>query len=372
VSLGQVKNLFLDWARLKGPMSPECQQLNRLFSQCVDGNRIKIPESLKDPPKPNELTQPFILDVLHEKASTNNESQLVEINEQDHYDFDDLQLLLSRQSLSLSEFELIRLTTKWCERAGEGFDRWVPFFNFSALSDEQKAWTLSKLPIMAMTPGLVMNGLLQSSILTPQDLVPFRLHYPALRWKRVFDSTIDRMSSFLDRTATSMGLFHKKLIVLRLDERLSVAIYIPHKIVRHQECRVDDSVSVFAFPRSQGSESSRYRVVPTKVNYRLFCDGSVFQLYNNRRADTWIFLTHGPSDDSSYRNIPSQGDQRREKQTTILTGVNSECRASIALNKISSDIQRHAGRVNRQGIMGAVRFLKNSFGNLAHNSRKFM
>lgn len=64
-SLGQVKNLYLDWARVKGPMSAPCQELNRLFSQCVDGNRIKIPEKLRNPPKPSAEDPPFILDVLH-------------------------------------------------------------------------------------------------------------------------------------------------------------------------------------------------------------------------------------------------------------------------------------------------------------------
>jgi hypothetical protein len=48
-SLGRVKNLFLEWARLKGPMSAECQQPNRLFSMCGDGNRVKVPPVLESP-----------------------------------------------------------------------------------------------------------------------------------------------------------------------------------------------------------------------------------------------------------------------------------------------------------------------------------
>ena len=47
-SLGQVKNLYMKWARLGNAMRPECQQLNRLFSQCVDGNHIRIPENFKE------------------------------------------------------------------------------------------------------------------------------------------------------------------------------------------------------------------------------------------------------------------------------------------------------------------------------------
>lgn len=356
-SLGQVKNLFLDWARLKGPMSSECQQLNRLFSQCVDGNRIKVPDFLKDPPKPDSATRPFILDVLHDSSKFINESKIIEDIGLDDYPFDAMQLLLSRDHLSLSEFEIIRLTIKWCHNNSEDFAQWASFFDFTALSDEEKAWTLAKLPTSPATPSLVLNGLMQSSILTSADVSHFRLHYPALRWKRVFDSNLDRIGTFLDRTSNALELFHKKLIVLRLDERLAIAIYVPNKVERHLECQVDDSVRVFAFPQSQGSQSSQYRVMPTKVNYRLFSDGSVFQLYNNRRADTWVFLTHGPSDDSSYRNEPSKGNQRRQKQKTVDDGVNSECRASIALNKISSIIQKHVGRVNRQAITGAVRIL---------------
>lgn len=67
-SLGRAKNLYLDWARVKGSMSPECQQLNRLFSTCVDGNRIRIPQHLESAPKPPPDSPPFILDELHEAA----------------------------------------------------------------------------------------------------------------------------------------------------------------------------------------------------------------------------------------------------------------------------------------------------------------
>jgi len=67
-SLGRAKNLFLDWARLKGPMSAECQQLNRLFSTCVDGNSIKIPKVLESPPQPPSDVLPFVLDTLQAMA----------------------------------------------------------------------------------------------------------------------------------------------------------------------------------------------------------------------------------------------------------------------------------------------------------------
>ncbi len=48
-SLDRAENLYLDWARVTGLMSPQCQELNRMFSTCVDGNRIKIPPKLSCP-----------------------------------------------------------------------------------------------------------------------------------------------------------------------------------------------------------------------------------------------------------------------------------------------------------------------------------
>lgn len=354
MSLGQVKNLYLGWAKLKGPMSPECQQLNRLFSQCVDGNRIKIPEHLKDCPEPKKPGPAFVLDVLHEAAKAAIETRAAKDRNFEDYSFDAMQLLLTRDHLAVSEFELIKLTMRWCEKNRADISDFAVYFDFNVLSDEEKAWALGRFPTTMAISSLVVNALLQSNILSSGDLHPFRLHYPGLRWKCVFDSATSRMDNFLEYTARMLELFHKKLIVLRIDERMALAIYVPNKIEKHKECQVDSAVRVFAFPQSQGSESTRYRVVPTKVNYRLFCDGSTFQLYEQRRANTWIFLTHGPNDDSSYRNMKSEGDRRRQKQNTVDSGVNAECRASVALNKISSDVQRHVGRVNRQPILGAV------------------
>ena len=46
-------------------MSPECQELNALHSQSVDGARVKIPERLRKPPAAEGN---FVLDVLADAA----------------------------------------------------------------------------------------------------------------------------------------------------------------------------------------------------------------------------------------------------------------------------------------------------------------
>ena len=121
VSLGKVKNLYMKWARLGNAMSPECQQLNRLFSQCVDGNRIKIPENLKefsnleDPPEPASVVAPFILDVLH-AASTDFIRKVTSARPSISDPVDVMDLFLSRDKIAMSEFELLQLVLRWCER----------------------------------------------------------------------------------------------------------------------------------------------------------------------------------------------------------------------------------------------------------------
>jgi hypothetical protein len=276
-------------------MSPQCQQLNRLFSQCVDGNHIKIPESLRafekleDPPEPRAAVPPFILDVLHE-ACAEIIQMTATLKPEAHDDPDILDLLLTRDKLAMSEFELVQVIIHWCDRRHTNLMDFSHLINFSALSDEQQQWFLGRLPPSATAPGLVRNGLLQSQLVYPQEFGRFGLDHSRLHWKPVFNSTIDRMGRFLPTCCRTLELFHKKLIVMNINERLSTAIYVPQKIARASEVCVDTNVRVFAFPHSQGPQSPNYRVMPTKVEYRLYCDEHVLQLYQRQRSNTWVFL----------------------------------------------------------------------------------
>ncbi|KAF4539237.1 PhoH-like protein [Lasiodiplodia theobromae] len=353
MSLGRVKNLFLAWARLHGPLSPQCQQLNRLFSLCVDGDRIKVPQDLQDPPKGPVPSPGLIVDRLHEQASAFIQRSLPSPSMYHGYSSDAVELISSRDELAISEFELVTLTYNWCLQQKVEMMQFLPFFDLNKLTDEQKAWVLSRVPPTLESAGLVMNSLNQSNLLQSQELRRFGLDNPGLHWKCVYDSSIDRLGTFFNSASRTLELFHKKLIILRIDERLSVAIFIPQKIEKSTEFQVDGLVRVFSFPHSKESSNAARRVIPTKVNYRLYCDDNIFQLYENRRAQTWIFLTRGALDDSTYRNVKDRGDRRRVKQASIDTGTNYECRASIDLGRMGRDIQRHMGRINRAGIEGA-------------------
>jgi hypothetical protein len=264
-SLGSVKKLYLKWARLKGPLSPECQQLNRLFSQCVDGNRFKVPANLEDPSEPPPDSPPFVLDALHDAAT----SAILTSVDQDlgdaEYPRGVMDVLANRENLAISEFELVQMLLKRCDKYGEDFSEYADTISYSALSDEQRAWLLNRLPHTDYYPKLILNGLLQSDLVQQTELQRFGLDHPALHWRPVFKSQVDRMGRFLNVTSRALELFHKKLIVLQADERLTLMIYIPSKIERQSEVQVDASVRVFALPRSSGSQSAQYRVTPTKV-----------------------------------------------------------------------------------------------------------
>lgn len=170
----------------------------------------------------------------------------------------------------------------------------------------------------------------------------------------MFDSTQDRLATFLDKVTTTFELFHRKLIVFRVDESLTLAIYVPHKIERRQEVQVDDRCRLFAFPHTRAEGNSHRLALPTKLNYRIFCDENIFQLFDTKRGNTWVYIARGPSNDGSYRSTEGRGDKRRQRQQTVNEGLNFDFRASVALNKFSRGLQKHVGRVNRNGVLGAV------------------
>jgi regulator of nonsense transcripts 1 len=333
-------------------MSAECQQLNRLFSQCVDGNRIKVPPDLESPPQSSFDTPHFILDTLHDAAR-----EFIQNRQQydyEGYTFDAMELLLSRDNIAMSEFELIKITYRWCLKNKTALADFMHFFDFNLLTAEEKIWTLNQLPPSFEATGMVMNALCQSNLVTEPELRRFKLNYPGLRWKCIYDSSQDRLAVFLDTVARALELFHRKLIVMRVDERLTIAIYVPQKIERRHECQVDNRVRVFAFPHARGNETTHRLALPTKMNYRLYCDGGVFQLYELKRSNSWVYIVRGATDESGYQNIEKKGAKRRARQETIDSGLNFDCRASIALDKFSRGLQQQIGRVNRNGVLGAV------------------
>ena len=353
---------------MKGPMSSECQELNYLFSQSVDGARIKIPKHLENPPGPTST--PFILDTLHQAAEQYVNTRSAARSD-DGIELDMLQALLTKDQIAMTEFELIKLTCRWCFRHNESFLDFLEYFDFSQLSDQEKTWTLTQMPPLADFSSLVLNGLTSSRLLSPQELTPYRLDHPNIRWKPTFDSARDRLASFLESVSHALETFHKKIIILRLDERLTLAIYVPKRLESRRDCQVDDKVRLFAFPHSQKDGAFHGCVMPTKKTYRLYCDDGAFQLYQGQRGNTWVFITRPGANNVSYKGIQNKGDRRRQRHATVEEGTNEDFIISVALDKFSRGLQTHVGRVNRNPILAAVGIFPSNE-NCAHGTRKCM
>ncbi|KAL9001670.1 MAG: hypothetical protein Q9188_005363 [Gyalolechia gomerana] len=357
-SLGRVKNLYLDWARLKGrmgPISPQCQELNHLFSRCVDGNRIKIPPHLETIPRADTPTEGFILDALH-NAAQDYISARRPVDSPYDLSANGIELLLSRDQIMLTEFDLFKMTLSWCLKHRNSITEYLGSFDFGQMSDEQQGWVLGQLPTEEGIPELVMNGLLRSSLLSQPELRSSRLDLP-IKWKRIFDTNSDRLGRFMDVAGKALEMFHRKLIVLRVDSRLTVAIYIPKQIIKYQETVVDDSVRLLSFPHSQDAAEIYRQTLPTKMDYRLYFNNLSLQLYEKQRGNTWVFLTKPGQEDAPYRGIQAVGERRRARHSTVESGINSDFVASIALNKFSGGLAKHLGRVNRNPIIGAEMYV---------------
>lgn len=265
-----------------------------------------------------------------------------------------IEVLLSRQDLFVSEFELIQLTWRWCRKNQSALQDYLHFFDFTLLNAEQKQWVMSQLPPTELYPMLVQNALCQSHLVDVEELGESKLNYPGIRWKRIFSSHEARIGGFMEAASKAMELIDRKLIVYRVDERLTLGLYVPMRLEKAQDSRVDDKVRLLAFLHSQGEETTSRLMLPTKKNYQLYYDDNSFQLYENQRDNKWVFIGRGASDDSRYRNVEGVGDQRRVRQTTLDDGTNFDFVSSAALNKFSSRLQRHVGRVRRNGVLGAV------------------
>ncbi|KAH1747972.1 hypothetical protein KXV52_004173 [Aspergillus fumigatus] len=354
ISLGRTKKLFLAWAILKGAFSVECQEINRLHSLCVDGNRIKIPDRLMNVPSPSkEVEDSFILNVLHREAEKESLQKLAARGAWNRYDSSEVVETILCQPRLCSEFRLVVLAYDWCRKNGKGqLLELLPYFNISALTAEQRHWLLKELPPTTAYPGLVMNGLLSSDILEPQELAPFHLDYPGMRWKRIF-STADRLANLFEIFGKSFPQFHRKLLVLQIQERLSVAIYIPQPVEMEKEAQVGVGVRVFAFPHTQQQSNVRGRVHFTSAGYRLYYDHTTFQLYDRQRANTFIWAGQPGNDDSSYRRVKGFANRARERQKSVVAGVNHDCVISIALDRFSREVKTQIGQVKRDGVAAA-------------------
>lgn len=208
-----------------GAMSSECQELNALHSQSVDGARIKIPERLLTPPEP---TTPYIIDLLSDAASefASEFAQIVpdysmgpsQISRDDAEQLI-IQLFRSKQN-AVSEFEVFDLALKLARKHDINLRPHLAHLQFSALTSQQKHSISFALSLTYEEDLYVWNSLIRSDILTPRDLAQRQLNKP-LPLQRLYSSKVSGLRTFWQYLHMATQDFTRKLLILKVRMALS-------------------------------------------------------------------------------------------------------------------------------------------------------
>ncbi|KAI0782921.1 RNA-directed RNA polymerase [Abortiporus biennis] len=330
--LGRITTLHQRWMRVspKGAMCAECQELNALHSSVVDGGSIKIPERLTNIPDTPEDAPPFVLDVLHEEARRfceEYEQQNSEHGIYGEFTIDEAEemiarLLSSRRS-AVSEYEVLMNAAALAKKHSIDISRFLCHVDFGALTTAEKHAASIILKLSPEQHPYIWNSLVRSDILQRVDLESRDLGGP-LRLQRLYTSQQQGRAAFFEYLREAVQDYNRRLIVIKMDARFSVGIFLRGEIAWEDEPEVNDNVLVCSFmPYSSTSTSSYKR---STKGYKLHCSENTFQLYNHQRGDTFIFITRPPA----------------KSGVDIIT--------SIALQKISAHVLKQCGRVNRTPV----------------------
>ncbi|KAF8709476.1 AAA domain, partial [Rhizoctonia solani] len=296
MDLGRVASLHNKWARtLKGAMSPECQELNALHSQSVDGARIRIPERLIKPP---EVTDPFVLDVLITEAHIFSKRFLT--TEAVHFDKleyitagDTLKTIMSLDGSAfptLTENEIVQLCRRFARRNMIDFRDYLYHVDFSALSANEKYALCSALDLNPESHPFIWNSLLRSDVVPGFVLAEQNLDGP-LPLQRLYSSKIQGRQAFFEYLKRATTDFMRKLIIIKVlgtDDRFGVGVFIRGRHSWDEDCKVNQDVLVHAFQPSVATGGQLAK--PTKNGYMIYATDGIFQLFERHRANTFIFL----------------------------------------------------------------------------------
>ncbi|KAJ6509835.1 RNA-directed RNA polymerase [Mycena vulgaris] len=335
--LARVAALHAKWIRgsPSGALSPECQELNALHSQSVDGAAIKIPERLTTPPAPPGGEDAFIINKLISAArefadafTQSNRSTITVLSLDPTIGEQLLARLLQSAHNSLSEYELFTLALKLSRKlhmTRDQFLLYLKYIDFGALTAAQKYAISHALDLDDRYDEypFVWNSLIRSDILTPRDLYERSLNQP-FSLQRLYSSKINGLGTFFFYLRMATTDFNRKLLILKTDDRFSVGVFMRGELPWDEEPEVNENVVVCSFMDKTSSNFSSYR--PCTSGYRLHCSDTNFQLYDKNRGNTFIFMTRPPA------------------------ASGAELAVSIAVQKISARVQRQVGRVNRTPV----------------------
>ncbi|TFK70694.1 RNA-directed RNA polymerase [Pluteus cervinus] len=371
--VARVAALHAKWVRAspQGALAPECQELNALHSQSVDGAPIKIPDRLRNVPETETSKGRYIIDLLAESAKkfaagfTQTEevrtalvSRTLDGSEplvhRDDAKALIAQLFESNQS-ALSEYELFMLALQVARKHGLGASEIkmiLSHLDTAALTTQQKYAVISALDVDVKEHPFIWNSLIRSDILTERDLYQRSLNTP-FSIQRLYSSKVNGLTTFFEYLRIGTQDFTRKLLVLQTDNRFAIGVFMRGDIPWDEDPEVNENVVVCSFLPQSSSTVATLR--PCTAGYKMHCGDANLQLYNKQIADTFIFLTRGAKKPEPTKGIRGTSGPRNVMAKANANGGNllvqeTEMVISIALQKISQTVQRQVGRMNRTPV----------------------
>lgn len=226
IGLAKVAKLHQLWIRgsPKGAMSAECQELNALHSQAVDGARVKIPDRLLTPPAPQG---DFVLDVLAAAGEAfrirfiqgvARELDLTTTSPEDAEDV--LTQLFKSKPKAISEYELFNMAIAFARKFSINLYELKPYLkhlDYGALAAHEKHAISTMLELTPVEHRSLWNSLLTSSILTARDIKERHLNRP-LSMQRLYSSQEKTPSTFFQYLRIATEQFTRKLLILKVCE----------------------------------------------------------------------------------------------------------------------------------------------------------
>lgn len=206
-----------------GALSPECQELNALHSQSVDGAQVKIPDRLTNPPRRTDA-EPYILDLLEADRNAFADeflhAETIPLRDtvatMDNDGARDLLVaLLQSQQSAVSEYELFNLAILVARKHKVDIKKYLNHLDMSALSAQERHALSLILGLSANDHPYVWNSLIRSDILTPRNLYHRTLDRP-FSIQRLYSSKTQGLTTFFEFLRMGTQEYTRKLLVLKV------------------------------------------------------------------------------------------------------------------------------------------------------------
>ena len=337
--LGEIKRLYVTWVECKGATSEEAVQLSNLFSSCVDGERVSIPENLLEPPSSSGSPKSFIVNNLMECTIEYARKLVDQLTKgpsfgETQFPGELLKAVVNDQSLlpqTISQFELfcvIDHALKYQVISAEDGNELFLNIDYSLFSQEEKQDAFKWRPELK---EIVQNALTQSNILKSTKYFTHR------NWKRFFSSSI-LGPPFSIRLFDCMFRFTRKLILLRPTESEVFGVVLQQELFPGINPL---TTGTYAFATDNGFYNSLIFLPPNTLEIDVDASQNRLQIYRSaNKGATFLWMRCYEENQSSR--------------------IGENCRVSIDLTRLDRTGYKLAERINKKQVIDAELFVLTS------------